>query len=119
MLASARDVVLRMPDASEQDIRFAMSGNLCRCTGYVGIIKAVQSVIAERREAGVVSPENPRTTLGPVGSGHAQPMASGNTAFAGTTKLVAAPVQRAAAATAPAPVVPAKKRRARPTAASR
>lgn len=41
MLASAHDVVLRIPDASEQDIRYAMSGNLCRCTGYVNIIAAV------------------------------------------------------------------------------
>ncbi|MCY1507201.1 4-hydroxybenzoyl-CoA reductase, gamma subunit [compost metagenome] len=72
MLASARDVVLRMPDASEQDIRYAMSGNLCRCTGYVGIVKAIQSVIAERKAAGLREERNPRSELGPVGSGHAQ-----------------------------------------------
>ncbi|HBF57577.1 MAG TPA: carbon monoxide dehydrogenase, partial [Afipia sp.] len=33
MLVSARDVVLRMQAPSEHDIRVAMSGNLCRCTG--------------------------------------------------------------------------------------
>jgi carbon-monoxide dehydrogenase small subunit len=102
MLASARDVVMRMPDANEQDVRFAMSGNLCRCTGYVGIIKAVLSVIAERKAAGVVAPENPRTELGPVGSGHAQPMASGNTTSVGIIKPVAAPAPKAVA-TAAAP----------------
>ena len=33
MLISARDLVLRLPDADERRIRVAMSGNLCRCTG--------------------------------------------------------------------------------------
>lgn len=92
MLASAHDVVLRMPDATEQDIRYAMSGNLCRCTGYVGIVRAVQSVIAERKVAGLISPASARTTLGPVGSGHGQPMASGSTsAGVGATAPAKAP----------------------------
>lgn len=77
MLASAHDVVLRMPEATERDIRYAMSGNLCRCTGYVGIVRAVQSVITQRRAAGLGSPVRLRQELGPVGSGHAQPMAGG------------------------------------------
>ena len=42
MLVSARDIVLRLPNADEHDIRVAMSGNLCRCTGYVGIVRAMQ-----------------------------------------------------------------------------
>ena len=49
MLVSARDLVLRLPDADERRIRVGLSGNLCRCTGYVGIVRAVQSVIAARR----------------------------------------------------------------------
>ena len=73
MLASARDTVMRMPDASEHDIRVAMSGNLCRCTGYVGIVRAIQSVIAERKAKGLSSPVNATTALGPAGSGHAKP----------------------------------------------
>lgn len=72
MLASAHDVVLRMPDASEQDVRYAMSGNLCRCTGYVGIVRAVCGVLAERKAAGIATAVNGRTVLGPVGSGHGQ-----------------------------------------------
>ncbi len=78
MLASARDVVLRLPEASERDIRVAMSGNLCRCTGYVGIVRAIQSVIAGRKAKGVSSPVNPRTALGPAGSGHAKPTVAGS-----------------------------------------
>ena len=71
MLASARDVVLRMPDARAQDIRIAMSGNLCRCTGYVGIVRAIERVLAERAAKGAASPIKPRTALGPAGSDHA------------------------------------------------
>lgn len=72
MLASAYDVVVRMPDATEQDVRYAMSGNLCRCTGYVGIVRAVVSVLQERKAAGLDA-QAPRALLGPAGSGHAQP----------------------------------------------
>ena len=68
MLASARDVVLRMPDAGENDIRVAMSGNLCRCTGYVGIVRAIQRVIEARAANGAALPSTRRTALGPVGS---------------------------------------------------
>jgi aerobic carbon-monoxide dehydrogenase small subunit len=37
------------PDPSEEDIRFALSGNLCRCTGYAKIVKAVQDAGRELR----------------------------------------------------------------------
>jgi carbon-monoxide dehydrogenase small subunit len=72
MLVSARDVVVRLDRPSERDIRVAMSGNLCRCTGYVGIIRAIQGVIADRRANGIAAVANAgRTELGPVGSRHA------------------------------------------------
>ncbi|WP_247896037.1 MULTISPECIES: (2Fe-2S)-binding protein [Azospirillum] len=48
MLVAARDVVLRRPDADNPAIRTAMSGNLCRCTGYVGIVNAIRRVIDAR-----------------------------------------------------------------------
>ena len=38
------------PDPSEAEIRQAISGNLCRCTGYVNIVKAVQHAAASARE---------------------------------------------------------------------
>ena len=71
MLVAARDLVKRLPDADEQAIRVGMSGNLCRCTGYVGIIRAVQSVIKARRARDIAAePDAGRKLLGPVGSGH-------------------------------------------------
>lgn len=72
MMVSARDLVLRMEAPSEHDIRVAMSGNLCRCTGYVGIIRAIESVVAARRARGIRAiAGGDRTVLGPAGSGHA------------------------------------------------
>jgi carbon-monoxide dehydrogenase small subunit len=70
MLVSARDLVLRLPQADERLIRIGLSGNLCRCTGYVGIVRAVQSVI-EARRARDIAPmrDGGRKILGPVGSG--------------------------------------------------
>jgi aerobic carbon-monoxide dehydrogenase small subunit len=40
------------PTPTEDEIRVAISGNLCRCTGYVNIVKAVQHAAASLREAG-------------------------------------------------------------------
>ncbi len=48
MLVTARDIVLRLPDADEARIREELAGNLCRCTGYVGIVRAIESVIARQ-----------------------------------------------------------------------
>ncbi|UGY05003.1 xanthine dehydrogenase family Fe-S subunit [Bradyrhizobium quebecense] len=88
MVVSARDVVLRMQDPSERDIRVAMSGNLCRCTGYVGIVRAIQGVIADRRGRGIAAiPNGNRTRLGPSGSGNATAV----TAAAARPKTTAAP----------------------------
>jgi len=47
MLASARDIVLRLPTADERQVRAELSGNLCRCTGYQGIVDAVVSVLED------------------------------------------------------------------------
>ena len=55
MLIAARDIVERLPGADERRIRTELSGNLCRCTGYVGIVNAVKSVV-ERRSLSASAP---------------------------------------------------------------
>ena len=47
MLVMARDIVLRLPGADEERIRLELSGNLCRCTGYAGIVRAIQRVLGD------------------------------------------------------------------------
>jgi carbon-monoxide dehydrogenase small subunit len=49
MLIAARDIVTRLSDAEEDRVRLELAGNLCRCTGYVGIVKAILSVLDQRR----------------------------------------------------------------------
>src|SRR5580698_8032070 len=72
MLISARDLVRRLHDPDERSIRVGLSGNLCRCTGYVGIVRAVRSVIDARRSRGIAPVAGAgRERLGPVGSGNA------------------------------------------------
>ena len=44
MLMSARYLLERNPNPSEEEIRRAIQGNICRCTGYVGIVAAIKSV---------------------------------------------------------------------------
>ena len=43
MIMRAKALLMENPDPSEDEIRKAISGNLCRCTGYVNIIKAIRS----------------------------------------------------------------------------
>ena len=43
-LMSAYDLLQKNPHPTEDEIRHGLSGNLCRCTGYTNIIKAVQAV---------------------------------------------------------------------------
>lgn len=62
MLITARDIVLRLPDSDESRIRYELAGNLCRCTGYAGIIRAVQSV-ASPNGAATPAPRATRTPL--------------------------------------------------------
>jgi aerobic carbon-monoxide dehydrogenase small subunit len=49
MILSAKALLDETQDPSEQEIREAVSGNLCRCTGYVKIVKAVQKAASSAR----------------------------------------------------------------------
>jgi aerobic carbon-monoxide dehydrogenase small subunit len=78
MMISARDLALRLPVADDKAIRIGLSGNLCRCTGYVGIVAAVTEVIAARRERGIAALAGAgRTILGPVGAQAAAAVVAG------------------------------------------
>jgi aerobic-type carbon monoxide dehydrogenase small subunit (CoxS/CutS family) len=49
MLISATALLRTNPDPTDDEVRLALSGNLCRCTGYGGIVEAVRSVAADGR----------------------------------------------------------------------
>jgi len=51
-LMSARELLARDPDPSEESIRMALRGNLCRCTGYVNIVRAVRAAAAKLKGEG-------------------------------------------------------------------
>ncbi|HEY8323123.1 MAG TPA: (2Fe-2S)-binding protein [Ktedonobacterales bacterium] len=51
MMMTAEAFLRDHPDPTEDEIRRAISGNLCRCTGYVNIVKAVQYAARRTREA--------------------------------------------------------------------
>jgi carbon-monoxide dehydrogenase small subunit len=53
-LVAAKALLDRNPDPTETEIRFALAGNLCRCTGYDKIVRAVQAAAAQMRGAGAV-----------------------------------------------------------------
>jgi carbon-monoxide dehydrogenase small subunit len=43
MMMTATDLLDRNPDPSDEEIREALEGNLCRCTGYQNIVRAVET----------------------------------------------------------------------------
>jgi aerobic-type carbon monoxide dehydrogenase small subunit (CoxS/CutS family) len=49
MLMSSKALLDQIPDPTEQDVKRYLAGNLCRCTGYAGIIRAVLSAAAAAR----------------------------------------------------------------------
>ncbi len=51
ILVAAKALLAENPDPTETEIRFWLAGNLCRCTGYDKIIRAVQDAAAEMRGA--------------------------------------------------------------------
>jgi carbon-monoxide dehydrogenase small subunit len=53
MLISAWDLLRRRPQLSDGEIREAMSGNLCRCTGYQGIVRSIRRAAEKLRDAPV------------------------------------------------------------------
>jgi aerobic carbon-monoxide dehydrogenase small subunit len=52
MLMTSYAFLQRNPSPTDDQIRWAISGNLCRCTGYVNIVKAIQYAAAKLRQGG-------------------------------------------------------------------
>jgi carbon-monoxide dehydrogenase small subunit len=98
MLATSRDIVLRLPDADESRVRVELSGNLCRCTGYMGIVAAVMSVLADLKAQPDAAVQALRAAQA-QGRG-AAPVAEKPVAFAGFTPTMASPAEATASATA-------------------
>lgn len=51
LVIAATDLVRRRPDATEDEVRLELCGNLCRCTGYVNIVRAVRRAAQSLAEA--------------------------------------------------------------------
>lgn len=85
MLVTARDIVTRLPDADEARVRLELSGNLCRCTGYAGIVHAIMRVLAERLADAAPNDIAARPRLGPVGARHQSGMAPARLPIAAAT----------------------------------
>lgn len=56
MLLAAKELLERNPDPTDVEIRLGLSGNLCRCTGYAGIVRAVQAAAQKMKAQGAIGP---------------------------------------------------------------
>jgi carbon-monoxide dehydrogenase small subunit len=54
MIMTAADLLARNSDPTDDEIRDAIEGNICRCTGYQNIVAAIRAAAAAYREAGAV-----------------------------------------------------------------
>jgi carbon-monoxide dehydrogenase small subunit len=66
MIMAAADLLERNPDPSEQEVREALAGNLCRCTGYHNIVKAVLGAAKAPRRGDAAPPPAPGEPSVPV-----------------------------------------------------
>ena len=66
MIMAAADLLERNPDPSERDVREALAGNLCRCTGYHNIVKAVLAAAKAPRRGDAAPPPSPGDPTVPV-----------------------------------------------------
>ena len=83
MLTTAYDIVRRCPDADRARIRQELSGNLCRCTGYAGIVEAIADVLATNPPAAIVQPMARTEIKHPVAMRAAVQRATSSPAVAG------------------------------------
>ena len=62
MIVTARDIVIRRPDLDDDGVRLELAGNLCRCTGYLGIVRAIRRVLDQRLDI-----DRPAPAAAPLG----------------------------------------------------
>ncbi len=87
-LVSARDLLARLADADEARIRKEMSANLCRCTGYMGIVNAVVEVFADKDPA-ILQARNQAANPVTVGEASSLPAAISEASTAAAPAAVA------------------------------
>jgi carbon-monoxide dehydrogenase small subunit len=59
MILQALDIIRRIPDPTEHEVRAELEGNICRCTGYHNIVKAILAGAKATREAAVAAAGGP------------------------------------------------------------
>lgn len=74
MIMAARDLLKENPDPTPEEIRLGLEGNLCRCTGYQNIVRAVLAAAAEQRRRrapapGALTETAPVTSTAPAAAG--------------------------------------------------
>jgi aerobic carbon-monoxide dehydrogenase small subunit len=57
MMLVGAALIEKNPEPSDDDVRWAISGNICRCTGYMNIVKAIQGAAAEKAKADALPAE--------------------------------------------------------------
>jgi carbon-monoxide dehydrogenase small subunit len=104
MLATGYDIVTRLPDADEARIREELSGNLCRCTGYMGIVAAIRAVLAEGPHRIPAAPARAPAIGAAILNGTVAPDPAGSAPGAAAPTGTAADTPPALPATRPAPL---------------
>jgi carbon-monoxide dehydrogenase small subunit len=66
MIMAATDLLARTPDPSEHEVREALAGNLCRCTGYHNIVKAVLAAAKAPHPGDAKPAESPGDPMTPI-----------------------------------------------------
>jgi aerobic carbon-monoxide dehydrogenase small subunit len=59
MIMATVDLLAENPDPTDEQIRAGLEGNLCRCTGYQNIVRAVHDAAAALRGSATAAPEAP------------------------------------------------------------
>jgi aerobic carbon-monoxide dehydrogenase small subunit len=76
MMLAAKALLSDNPEPSEEEVRWALSGNICRCTGYMNIVRAVRAAAATMREQSAADQPAAEAAPEPAGGPAAEPVAA-------------------------------------------